>query len=132
MLDTNTVSYILKGKSPAARLRLTALDRDELACISTITEAELLYGIAKSGSDDLRRRSLEWFLARMRVLSWAREEAAAYGFLRARQEALGQSLGPLDTQIAAHAVAVNATIVTNDRAFQQVKGLPVENWTTDL
>ncbi len=132
MLDTNTVSYILKGKSPAARLRLTTLDSGDLACISTITEAELLYGIAKMGNGNQRRRSLDWFLARMRILSWAREEAAAYGLLRARQESLGQSLGPLDTQIAAHAVAVDAVIVTNDRAFQQVKDLPVENWATDL
>lgn len=132
MLDTNTVSYILKGKSPAARLRLTALAHGELACVSAITEAELLFGLAKSGNGDQRRRSLQWFLARMKVLSWGREEAAAYGRLRARQQAIGQSLGPLDTQIAAHAVAIGATIVTSDKAFQQVEGLPVENWATDL
>lgn len=133
MLDTNTVSYIIKGKSPAARVRLAALSQDEVACISVITEAELLYGIARSGSGEQRRKSLEWFLARLKVHAWGREAAAAYGMLRARQEATGKSLGPLDTQIAAHAVAVGALLVTNDHAFQHVLDLAgVENWATDL
>jgi tRNA(fMet)-specific endonuclease VapC len=133
MLDANTVSYILKGKSPAARARLAALRPEEVACISTITEAELLYGIAKSGSGEQRRKALEWFLARLKVLPWGREEATAYGPLRAKQEAMGKSLGPLDTQIAAHAITVGAIVVTNDKAFQQVTGLVgLESWASDL
>ena len=68
----------------------------------------------------------------MKVMSWRREEAAVYGLLRARQEMLGKSLGSLDTQIAAHAVAVGATVITNDKVFQQVQDLTVENWATDL
>ncbi len=133
LLDTNTVIYILKGKSAAARAKLSKLAAGELACISTVTEAELLYGIAKSGSGEQRRRSLEWFLARMKILPWGRAEAAAYGILRAKQEQLGKSLRPLDTQIAAHALAIGAIIVTNDKVFQQVESLlGVENWATDL
>ena len=133
LLDTNTVIYILKGRSMAARSRLAALGSEEVASISTITEGELLYGLAKSGFGDGARRSLDWFLARMRVLAWGREEAAAYGLLRARQERMGKSLAPLDTQIAAHALSAGAVVVTNDRAFHQVDNLMgIESWATDL
>jgi tRNA(fMet)-specific endonuclease VapC len=133
MLDTNTVSCILKGKSPAARTRLASLRPNEVVCISIITEAELLYGLAKAGSGEQRRKALAWFLGRMQVLSWGREEAAAYGTLRAKQEALGRTLGALDMQIAAQALARGAIVVTGDKAFQHVAELPgVESWTTDL
>lgn len=133
LLDTNTVIYILRGKSPAARTRLAGLQGSEIAAISAVTEGELLYGLAKSGGGEAPRRSLEWFLARMKVLEWGRDEAAAYGLLRAKQEQIGKSLAPLDTQIAAHAIAIGAVVVTNDRAFQQVDSLiGVESWATDL
>ncbi len=131
LLDTNTIIYILKAKSVAARNRLAALSPGDVACVSVVTEAELLYGVAKSGDGEAKRKSLEWFLARIKVLAWGREEAAAYGILRARQEQLGKSLGPLDMQIAAHAITIGAILVTNDRAFRQVESLPgVENWAT--
>lgn len=133
LLDTNTVIYILKGKSRAARTRLAQLDEEELACISTVTEAELLFGIAKSGGSEQRYKNLDWFLARMKVLAWARKEAAAYGILRAKQESLGKLLGPLDMLIAAHAIATGAILVTNDKAFRHIDNLPgIENWATDL
>ncbi len=133
LLDTNTVSYILKGISPAARNRLVSLDAEEAACISAITEAELWYGLERIGATELRRDPLRAFLGRMRVLPWGREEAAAYGVFRARQESLGKPLGPLDTQIAAHAIAVGATLVSNDAAFQHAAGLPrLEAWATEL
>jgi tRNA(fMet)-specific endonuclease VapC len=133
LLDTNMVSYILKGKSPAARLRLTNLTPPNIAAISTITEAELLYGLEKIGAAAQRRTNFDWFLTRLKVLSWDRDAARAYGTLRARQEAAGLPLGPLDMQIAAHAVALGAILVTNDRAFLQIPNLPgLENWATDL
>jgi tRNA(fMet)-specific endonuclease VapC len=67
------------------------------------------------------------------VQTWGREAAAAYGNLRAKQESMGKPLGPLDMQIAAHAIAVDAVLVSNDRAFQHVPDLRgVENWATDL
>ena len=133
MLDTNMVSYLLKAKSPAARARMTSLKPGEAACISAVTEGELLYGISKSGIGDQRRRLLDWFLLLVTVHPWGRDEAAAYGPLRAKQEAMGKTLGPLDMQIAAHAIALGAILVTNDRAFQHVPNLfGVENWATDL
>ena len=133
MLDTNTVSYILKGMSPAARIRLSTLGPNEVTCISSITEAELWYGLDRIGGGERRRHALRSFVGRIRVLSWGSEEAAAYGTFRAKQEAIGRPLGPLDTLIAAHAIAVGAYLVSNDTTFQQAVDLPgLEAWATDL
>lgn len=133
MLDTNIVSYLLKGTSPAARKRISTLEAGEVVCISVVTEAELLYGIAKSGLGEQRKRLLEWFLLRIAVRSWGRDEAARYGPLRAQQEAAGKTLGALDLQIAAHAIALGAILVTSDQAFASVPDLVgVQNWANDL
>jgi tRNA(fMet)-specific endonuclease VapC len=131
LLDTNTVSYIIKDKSPAARARLKAINPQAVG-ISCITEGELFYGLSKSGSDR-RRHAVEWFLAGLTIHPWGREAAAAYGVLRAKQERTGKLLDPLDMQIAAHAVALGAILVTHDKAFQQVADLPgIEDWAADL
>ncbi len=133
MLDTNMASYLLKGKSPATRARMLSLRPGELACISAVTEAEMLYGIAKAGIGEQRMKMLNWFLLLVAIHPWGREEAAVYGRLRARQEVMGKTLGPLDMQIAAHAISLGAVLVTNDKAFHQVPDLVgIENWATDL
>lgn len=133
MLDTNMASYLLKGKSPATRGRISSLRPGEIACISAVTEAELLYGIAKSGIGEQRMRILHWFLLLVVIHPWGRREAAVYGQLRARQEAMGKPLGPFDMQIAAHAISLGATLVSNDKAFRHIPDLPgLENWATDL
>jgi tRNA(fMet)-specific endonuclease VapC len=133
MVDTNTVSYIVKGNSPAARTRLAGLQPSEIACISVITEAELRYGLAKSTRASILRPAIEGFLAKIQVLSWGRDEAQAYGTLRAKQEAAGKTLGNLDLLIAAHAISVNATLVTNDKTFSQVPDISgTVNWAADL
>ncbi len=133
MLDTNMASYLLKGKSPATRGRILSLRLGETASISAVTEAEMLYGIAKAGIGEQRMRTLNWFLQLVTIHPWGRAEAAVYGRLRAKQELAGKTLGPLDMQIAAHAIAHGAILVTNDKAFHQVPDLlGVENWATDL
>ena len=132
ILDTNMASYLLKGTSPAVRDRMQSLRAGEVACISAVTEAEMLYGIAKAGIGEQRMKMLNWFLQLVDIHSWGREEAAVYGRLRAKQEAMGKTLGPLDMQIAAHALSLGAVLVTNDKAFHHVSGLSVENWATDL
>jgi tRNA(fMet)-specific endonuclease VapC len=133
LLDTNTVSYIAKGKSPAARARLQALGDDETVCISSITEAELRYGLAKRPEARQLRKSIEGLLFRLRILAWGSKEAAAYGELRARLEGAGITLSQLDLQISAHALAIGAVLVTNDKAFLQVNDLDkMENWALDL
>jgi tRNA(fMet)-specific endonuclease VapC len=132
MIDTNTVSYIVKGNSPASRAKLAGLLRGEIACISAITEAELQYGVAKSPKAETLRPALEGFLAKIQILPWGRDEAYAYGQIRAKQEAAGKPLGNLDMLIAAHAVSVGAILVTNDKAFSHVADLPgILSWATD-
>ena len=133
LLDTNQVSYLLKGSSPALRARILRLQSADVACISSVTEAELLYGIAKSRIGEQRMSLLNWFLQLVAIHPWGRAEAAVYGRLRAKQEAMGKTLGPFDMQIAAHAISLGAVMVTNDKAFHHVPDLPaVENWATDL
>ena len=133
MLDTNTVSYIVKGNSPSARAKLAALRPEEVACILVITEAELQYGLAKSRNAQTLRPSLEGLLAKIQILAWGREGALAYGLLRAKQAVTGKALGNLDMLIAAHAIAIAAVLVTSDRAFSRVRQLSATvNWATDL
>jgi tRNA(fMet)-specific endonuclease VapC len=133
MLDTNTVSYILKGMSGAARRRLSSLRDSEVACISSISQGELWYGLHRIGAGERRRTALRLFFGRMKVLPWDSDVAEVYGAFRARQEAMGRPLGPLDTQIAAHAIAAGAVLVSSDGAFKHAVGLPgLEAWATDL
>lgn len=133
LLDTNTVSYIARGRSAEARVRLAKLKPDAIACISAVTEAEIRYGLAKAPQAHAVRAAMEGFLSRIRVLPWGRDEARAYGELRAKLESAGKSLGNLDMLIAAHAVAVGAVLVSSDRAFSHVDGLRgVENWASDI
>ena len=133
LLDTNTVSYIIKGRSPAARARLEALDNKHQVCISVITEAELRYGIAKRPAAHKLRAAVEAFLLKLRILPWASDEAAAYGTLRAQLEAAGTTLSEMDMLIAAQAIAQSAVMVTSDKAFLQVPALSqTVNWASDL
>jgi len=131
LLDTNMISFTLWGVSPAARARLANLSPRDTVSISAVTEGELLFGIAKSPNEP-RRRALEKFLSPFVIYPWGREAAAAYGKLRARQERLGKKLGPYDMQIAAHAIAVQAILVSHDKAFRHIPNLQVENWATDV
>ena len=127
LLDTNICIYIINRRPPAV---LERFDEHPLGAIgaSSITAAELAFGVAKSGSDK-NRRALEKFLASLDVAPFDREAMWAYGSLRAGLELRGRPIGSLDTLIAAHALALEATLVTNDVGeFGRVPGLKVENW----
>jgi len=131
LLDTNTVSYIAKGKPAAPRARLQALGKEDLACISSITEAEVRYGLAKRPEAHSLRRAMEDLMLKFSILPWGSREAAAYGELRARLEARGSTLSELDLMIAAHAIAIGAVLVTNDKALARIKDLRgTVNWAT--
>jgi tRNA(fMet)-specific endonuclease VapC len=133
MLDTNSVSYIVKGKSPAARGRLAGLGMDETACISIFTEFELEFGMAKNPNAKTLRDLLRWFLARIKVLPLGSAEARAYGRLRVKQKAAGRPLESMDMLIAAHSIAAGALLVTGDGVFSHVPDLlGRENWATDM
>ena len=133
LLDTNTVSYILKGRSPAARARLASLSNQESVGISAITEAELRYGLAKAGASPKQLAARDGFLAMVRPAPWDSAAAQACGDLRTQQERLGKPLGNLDLLIAAHAIALGSILVTHDQAFHHIPNLPgIDDWATDL
>lgn len=127
MLDTNTVSHLLK-EHPAVVRRLLAAPIASL-CISSITEGELLFGLARHPDAKRLHLAVREFLRRVDVLPWDGAVAEHYGSARAEMERRGKNLAPLDLLIATHALGVNAILVTSDRAFVQVDGLDVEDWT---
>lgn len=127
MLDTNTVSWVLKGQSNVvARL---ATETPERVCLSVVTEAELLFGVAKRPEARKLRTAIDEFLAAIEVLAWSSASARRYATVRVELERRGKPLGALDLLIAAHAVERDAVLVTNDRAFSAVPGLRLEDWT---
>ena len=128
LLDTNIASYALKGNSPAVDRRLEKVATSQLA-ISTVTEGELRFGIARQPAATRLHALIEDFFLRVAILPWDSEAAQHYGQLRASLERDGRPIGNLDTMIAAHAIAIGATLVTNDRAFSRIKKLKVEDWT---
>ena len=128
LLDTNTASYIIKGNIPAVRRRLVKVPMAQVA-ISTITEGELRYGVARRHDATRLQVVVDEFLLRVTILPWDSEAAQQYGQLRATLEREGHSMGNLDTLIGAHALALGSILVTNDQVFTRIKKLKVENWT---
>lgn len=127
MLDTNTVSHFLK-QHPAVTRQVIAKPMTSL-CISAITEGELLFGLAKRPEAKNLHQIVNEFLRRMDVLPWDSTTAEDYGNMRAELTRKGTPLGSLDMLIAAHAISVDAVLVTSDQAFQQVTDLAIEDWT---
>jgi tRNA(fMet)-specific endonuclease VapC len=133
LLDTNTISHIARNRSPSARKRLESYQDAGPVYLSVISEGEILYGLAKRPDAHQVAHFMHATLAGLRTLPWTSEAAIAYGLLRARNEALGISLGALDMLIAAHALAEDAVLVTGDAAFARLIGGPrTENWADDI
>jgi tRNA(fMet)-specific endonuclease VapC len=128
ILDTNTVSYVIKGNIPAVRERLLKIPISQVS-ISVITEAELRFGVARRPEATRLKIAIEEFLIRISVLPWDSEVAQVYAQVRAALERVGQPLGNFDLMIAAQALATQSILVTNDRVFRQVKHLKTEDWT---
>jgi tRNA(fMet)-specific endonuclease VapC len=128
LLDTNTASFIIKSNMPAVNRKLVRVPISQLF-ISSITEGELRCGVARRPGTTKLEQLVEEFLLRITVLAWDSEAAKQYGPLRAEFERLGQPIGYLDTLIGAHALAIGATLVTNDQAFSRIKKLRIEDWT---
>lgn len=130
LLDTDICIYLLNQRPgfEAILRRLDGRQQGEVA-LSAITLAELRFGIAASQRRDVNLAKLELFLAAFEIAPFDASAATAYGSLRAHLKALGTPIGPLDTLIAAHALALGATVAThNVREFGRVPGLTVENW----
>jgi tRNA(fMet)-specific endonuclease VapC len=128
LLDTNTVSYAIKGNPRAVRDRMKAIPKTFVA-ISVFTQAELLYGLARRPDATRIRLDVEAFLRDSQILDWNSLAAAFYGELRAGQERKGRPLSHEDLMIAAHALSLGLTLVTHDLVFSFVDGLRTEDWT---
>lgn len=129
LLDTNTCIYLIRKRSPEALRRFEEFEVGEVG-VSVITVSELRYGVEKSGRAEQNRAALEQFLLPLEVTDLGEEATKEYGRIRAALEKQGTPIGPLDALIAAHAVSLDATLVTNNtREFERVPGLTVEDWT---
>lgn len=127
LLDTNICIYIINARPPAVLARFHHYRLGEIG-ISSVVAAELAYGVAKSASPR-NREALEMFLAPLEIMPFDESAIWTYGDLRADLQRRGQSIGSLDTMIAAHAVSLDALLVTNNtREFSRVRGLRLENW----
>jgi tRNA(fMet)-specific endonuclease VapC len=128
MLDTNVVSHIMQGRDAQLLVRLTQLPVGQVV-MSSVTLAELEYGLHRKGQPVRLKNALTQVLLRMDVLPWDEEVATCYGEFCSTLEAQGINLSDFDMMIAAHAVAVDATLVSRDKAFGQVVDrLRLEVW----
>lgn len=130
LLDTNICIYLINRK-PHHEAVLRHMDGMMYGdiLISAITIAELRYGVAKSAHLERNREKFESFIERFEVVDFDDAAAAAYGQIRAGLESAGTPIGPLDTLIAAHALSLQSTLVTNNvREFERVPGLAIVNW----
>jgi len=127
LLDTNTVSHVIREHS-ALVAHLVSVPIASLR-ISSITAGELHFGLARRPEAKRLHLAVAEFLQRVDVLPWQISTAECYGDLRATLEAQGIVLAPLDLLIAAHTLATGSVLVSNDKAFRQVPGLDVEDWT---
>ncbi len=127
LLDTNICIYVINKRPLHVIDRFKAVPAGSVA-ISSISAAELAYGVEKSGSPR-NRKALEYFLSPIEILPFDEEALWAYGKLRAALEKDGKPIGSMDTLIAAHALALDLTLVTNnEREFSRVDGLRIQNW----
>ena len=128
LLDTNTASYVIKGNVPRVRERLLKVPMSHVL-ISAVTEAELLFGAARKPEAVRLKTAIDEFLLRVDSLPWDSNAARRYAGVRAALEIAGTPMGNLDMMIAAHALAGEAVLVTNDRSFRRLKELKIEDWT---
>ena len=127
LLDTNIVSDLVRNPGGRAAAGIARVGEDAV-CTSIVVAAELRYGAAKKGSAALSKQ-LQAVLGALDVLAFETPADEAYGQLRADLERTGQLIGPNDLLIAAQAMALGCTLVTdNEREFARVSGLTVENW----
>ena len=127
LLDTNIVSHLMRRHPNVSRR--TNIEAPHSLCISAITEGELRYGSVLRPHIKPLTLLVEEVLIRVDILPWDSTVAAHYAKFRVQMEREGKRLSPIDLLIAAHAGAVGATLVTNDKAFRHVSGLIIEDWT---
>ncbi|NOZ49588.1 MAG: type II toxin-antitoxin system VapC family toxin [Chloroflexi bacterium] len=131
MLDTNICIYLIRHKPPTVRAHFEMHAVGEIG-VSSLTVAELMYGVEKSQRPAQNRETLLQFLLPLVIVSFDHQAAVAYGRIRAVLEKAGTPIGALDMLIAAHALSLDVTLVSNNtREFTRVPGLRLTNWAKD-
>jgi tRNA(fMet)-specific endonuclease VapC len=129
MLDTDICIYISKRRPPEVKARFEQLKPGQMV-MSAITYGELYYGASKSNQSEEALAALGVTIRDIPVENLTSTASQAYGIIRAELEKQGRVIGNNDIWIAAHAMALDVTLATNnDREFLRVTGLSVENWT---
>jgi tRNA(fMet)-specific endonuclease VapC len=127
LLDTNVVSDLVRHPQGRISQHIRAVGEAQI-CTSIIVAAELRYGATKKGSTRLATQ-LEAVLGALDVVSFEAPADTAYGLIRTRLEQIGRPIGGNDLLIAAQAVALGYTVVTdNEGEFARIDGLLLENW----
>ncbi len=129
LLDTNICIYIINKKPKIIIDKVISKKQDEVG-ISTITIAELEYGVARSKYPDQNRIALLEFLVSFSILDFDQYAAIAYGSIRHELEQKGKPIGPMDLMIAAQTISRDLVLVTNnEKEFRRVKNIKIENWS---
>ena len=129
LLDTNILSYFIKGISLALTQRMDTTSQAKTICTSVICRAELRYGQDLMAANDRRHAQIDLLMLELIALPWTVKAADRYGEIKALLKRQGIPIGEMDTQIAAHALAENLILVThNTRHFERVPGLKMEDW----
>lgn len=130
LLDTNICIYVIKKKPPQVLQQFRSHSIGDIG-ISSITVAELQYGVHKSQYPEQNQRALEQFLVPLVIVGFDERAATIDGKIRAALEAQGTPIGALDMLIAAHALSLGVTLVTNNvREFSRIPELQLVNWAT--
>jgi tRNA(fMet)-specific endonuclease VapC len=129
LLDTDICVALIRGRSEHILAHLKRCPPGSVG-ISSITLAELWFGVTRSSGPVRNHAALIQFCAPLQILPFDATASATYGRVRSALEARGTPVGPLDTLIAAHALSLPAVLVTNnEREFHRVPGLKLENWS---
>jgi tRNA(fMet)-specific endonuclease VapC len=128
LLDTNTCIYIIKRKPPKVLEKFQTLDISDVG-ISSITVAEIEYGVYKSQRQEQNRAALSQFLIPLEIIPFDERSTQTYGRIRAQLERQGIVIGSMDMLIASQAISSGLILVTNNvRELSRIPGLVIENW----
>ena len=128
LLDTNICIYIIK-KKPVDVLKILKTKSKNDIFISSITIAELEYGIAKSMYPEKNKISLIEFLSIFNILNFDDKDAVEFGTIKSKLEKTGRIIGPMDLLLAAQAKSKKLILVTNNvKEFERIENLKIENW----
>lgn len=130
LLDTNILSYFIRGNHPALMRRMATAMQTQTIATSVICRAEIRDGQAWMDANYKRHKPINLMLLELPALAWTVDAADRYGQIRAQLRQQGAPCGELDAMIAAHALVNKLTLVThNTRHFEQIDGLVLEDWT---